>query len=40
MINELFNKNSLNELGKHVTTLAEVEGLEAHARSISIRTDK
>ena len=35
-----FNKNSLNELGKHVITLAEVEGLEAHSRSISIRTDK
>ena len=35
-----FNKNSLNELGKHVITLAEAEGLEAHARSISIRIDK
>ncbi len=35
-----FNKNSLNELGKHVITLAEAEGLDAHARSISIRTDK
>ena len=35
-----FNKNSLNELGKHVITLAEAEGLDAHARSISIRIDK
>jgi len=35
-----FNKNSLNILGKHVITLAEAEGLEAHARSISIRIDK
>ena len=35
-----FNKNSLNELGKHVITLAEAESLEAHARSISIRIDK
>ena len=35
-----FNKNSLNELGKHVITLAEAEGLEAHARSVSIRIDK
>ncbi len=35
-----FNKNSLNELGKHVIRLAEAEGLEAHARSISIRIDK
>ena len=35
-----FNKNNLNELGKHVITLAEAEGLEAHARSISIRIDK
>jgi histidinol dehydrogenase len=35
-----FNKNSLIELGKHVITLAEAEGLEAHARSISIRIDK
>ena len=35
-----FNKNSLNELGKHVITLAEAEGLEAHARSIAIRIDK
>ncbi len=35
-----FNKNSLNELGKHVITLAEAEGLDAHARSISIRINK
>ena len=35
-----FKKNSLNELGKHVITLAEAEGLEAHARSVSIRIDK
>ena len=35
-----FNKSSLNELGKHVITLAEAEGLEAHARSILIRIDK
>ena len=35
-----FNKKSLNELGKHVITLAEAEGLEAHARSVSIRIDK
>ena len=35
-----FNKKSLNELGKHIITLAEAEGLEAHARSISIRIDK
>ncbi len=35
-----FNKNSLNELGKHVVTLAKAEGLEAHAKSISIRIDK
>lgn len=35
-----FNKNSLNELGKHVITLAKAEGLDAHARSISIRIDK
>ncbi len=35
-----FNKNSLNELGKHVITLAEAEGLEAHARSISTRINK
>ena len=35
-----FNKNSLNQLGKYVITLAEAEGLEAHARSISIRIDK
>ncbi len=35
-----FNKNSLNELGKHVITLAKEEGLEAHARSISMRIGK
>ena len=35
-----FNKNSLNKLGKHIITLAEAEGLEAHAKSISIRIDK
>ncbi len=35
-----FNKKSLNELGKHVITLAKAEGLEAHAKSISIRIDK
>ena len=35
-----FNKKSLNELGKHIITLAEAEGLEAHARSILIRIDK
>ena len=35
-----FNKKNLNQLGKHVITLAEAEGLEAHAKSISIRIDK
>ena len=35
-----FNKNSLDELGKYVITLAEAEGLEAHAKSISIRIGK
>jgi len=35
-----FDKNSLNELGKHVITLAEAEGLDAHAKSISIRINK
>ena len=35
-----FNKNGLNELGKHVITLAEAEGLEAHARSVLIRIEK
>ncbi len=35
-----FNKNNLNELGKHIITLAEAEGLEAHAKSISIRLNK
>ncbi len=35
-----FNKKNLNELGKHVVTLAEAEGLEAHAKSISIRINK
>ena len=35
-----FNKNSLNELGKHVIKLAEAEGLQAHARSVSMRIDK
>jgi len=35
-----FNKNSLKALGKHVITLAEAEGLEAHAKSISIRIEK
>ena len=35
-----FNKSSLNELGKHVITLAEAEGLEAHAKSVSIRINK
>ncbi len=35
-----FNENSLNQLGKYVITLAEAEGLEAHARSISMRIDK
>ena len=35
-----FNKNNLNELGKHVITLAEAEGLEAHAKSISVRINK
>ena len=35
-----FNKNSLNELGKYVITLAEAEGLDAHAKSISIRINK
>ena len=34
-----FSKNSLNQLGKHVITMAEAEGLEAHARSISMRID-
>ena len=32
-----FNKTSLNKLGKHIITLAEAEGLDAHAKSISIR---
>ena len=35
-----FNKKNLNELGKHIITLAEAEGLEAHAKSISIRINK
>ena len=35
-----FNKNNLNELGRHVITLAEAEGLDAHAKSISIRINK
>ncbi len=35
-----FNKSNLHELGKHVITLAEAEGLEAHAKSISIRINK
>ena len=35
-----FNKNSLNKLGKYVITLAEAEGLDAHARSVSIRIGK
>ncbi len=32
-----FNKTNLNKLGKHIITLAEAEGLDAHAKSISIR---
>ena len=35
-----FNKNSLNKLGKHVITLAEAEGLDAHAKSISMRINR
>ena len=35
-----FNKTNLNQLGKHVITLAEAEGLEAHAKSVSIRINK
>ena len=35
-----FNKTNLNKLGKHIITLAEAEGLDAHAKSISIRTNK
>ena len=35
-----FNKNSLNQLGNYIITLAEAEGLDAHARSISMRIDK
>ncbi len=35
-----FNKSNLHELGKHVITLAKAEGLDAHAKSISIRIDK
>ncbi len=35
-----FNKKNLNQLGKHVVTLAKAEGLEAHAKSISIRINK
>ena len=35
-----FNKKNLNELGEHVITLAHAEGLDAHAKSISIRINK
>ncbi len=35
-----FNKKNLNELGKHVVTLAEAEGLDAHAMSVSLRLNK
>ena len=35
-----FNKKNLNELGKHVVTLAKAEGLDAHAMSVSLRLNK
>ena len=35
-----FNKNNLQELGKYVITLAKAEGLDAHAKSISMRITK
>ena len=34
------NKESLGIIGKHAITLAEAEGLEAHAMSIALRIDK
>ena len=35
-----FNEKNLNDLGKHVVTLAKAEGLDAHAMSISLRLTK
>ena len=33
-------KNGLEEVAKHITTLARTEGLEAHARAIEVRFEK
>ena len=35
-----FNEKNLNDLGKHVVTLAKAEGLDAHAMSVSLRLTK
>ena len=35
-----FSKKNLNDLGKHVVTLAKAEGLDAHAMSVSLRLNK
>ena len=33
-------KERLEEVAKHITTLARTEGLEAHARAIEVRFEK
>ncbi|MDU2076231.1 MAG: histidinol dehydrogenase, partial [Veillonella sp.] len=35
-----FTKERLEEVAKHITTLARTEGLEAHARAIEVRFEK
>lgn len=35
-----YSKESLNRAAQHIARLAEAEGLEAHARSVSIRLEK
>jgi histidinol dehydrogenase len=35
-----FSKEGLNRLGKSIIKIAELEGLEAHAKSVSIRLDE